>query len=296
MSYQLKYVIRLHGRDLIFATRYWKDKLFNQLRVASPKSLILCNSYPKSGTHLLYQILYSIPNLCKWDDIVSVQALCGIMNTASHVRWKIGSASNHSIVRSHLMYCDEILDILQEFNCKKLFIYRDLRDVAVSHARWVTKEERIFLHDIYLDYSSFDEQLMTSIKGIPLGTPFSSNISQPDIGSDFSRWQGWVNDANTLAVKFEDLVGERGGGSEEKRLYIVEQILDHLSISMSSHQVKEKFASYILNPDESHTFKKGGKGNIGAWKTFFKQEHKEEFKKVAGKILIDLGYEQDFNW
>ena len=139
MNYQLKDVIRLYGRDSIFATRYWRDRLFRQLQGATPKSLVICNSYPKSGTHLLYQILYSIPDLHKWDDIVSVQALCGIMNTTSHVRWKVGSAPNRSIVRSHLMYCDEILDALREFNCKVLFIYRDLRDVAVSHARWVTK-------------------------------------------------------------------------------------------------------------------------------------------------------------
>ena len=296
MSYQLKDIIRLHGRDLVFATQYWKNKYLDQPYRASPKSLVLCNSYPKSGTHLLYQILYSMPKLQKWDDIVSVQALCGLMNTQSHVRWKIGSAPNHSIVRSHLMYCDEILEVLREFNCKTLFIYRDLRDVAVSHARWVTKEERIFLHNIYLNFNSFDEQLMSSIKGVSVGSPFGSNVSQPDIGSDFLRWKGWVDDANTYAVKFEDLVGERGGGSEEKRLYIIEQILAHLSISMSSQQVKEKFASYVLNPDESHTFKKGGKGNIGGWKTFFTEEHKKEFKKVAGQILIDLGYEQDFNW
>lgn len=292
MSYQLKNSIRLHGRDLIFATRSWKDRLFSQ----KPKSLVLCNSYPKSGTHLLYQILYSIPDLYKWDDIVSVQALCGIMNTASHVRWKISSAPNRSIVRSHLMYCNEILDILGEFSCKTLFIYRDLRDVAVSHARWVTREERIFLHDIYLKYESFDDQLMSSIKGVPIGSPFCSNVSQPDIGTDFLRWKGWIDDSEVLAIKFEDLVGERGGGSEDKRLHIVEEVLDHLSIYIPSNQIKDKFASYALNPEESHTFKKGGKGNIGGWKTFFKEKHKNAFKEVAGELLVELGYEQNLNW
>ena len=246
---------------------------------------------------MLYQILYSIPGLQKWNDIVSVQALCGVMNTASHVRWKIGSAPEGAIIRSHLMYCEEILDVLREFNCRTLFIYRDLRDVAVSHARWVTKEERIFLHDIYTtQYADFDEQLMRSIEGLPLGSPFGSNVSQPDIGMDFSRWKGWIDDSNTYAVKFEDLVGERGGGSEDKRLYIVEQILDHLKIGLSSQEIEDRFASYVLNPEESHTFKKGGKGTIGGWKTRFNEYHKIAFKRVAGQTLIDLGYEYDLNW
>ena len=65
---------------------------------------------------------------------------------------------------------------------------------------------------------------------------------------------------------------------------------------MTSSQIKSQFASYVLNPEESHTFKKGGKGSIGEWKKMFNQSHKEEFKKVAGSILIDLRYERDLNW
>ena len=105
MSYQIRNVIRLHSRDFVFWTRYYLEKIRKR---NSNKTLILCNSYPKSGTHLLYQILYSLPGLQKWNDIVSVQALCGIMNTPSHIRWKIGSAPHSSIVRCHLMYCNEI--------------------------------------------------------------------------------------------------------------------------------------------------------------------------------------------
>ncbi|MGB3612659.1 MAG: sulfotransferase domain-containing protein [Elainellaceae cyanobacterium] len=280
----------------MFAKQYWQENLLNRLQRRAPKSIVLCNSYPKSGTHLLYQILYSAQEFKKWDDIVSVQALCGIMNTASHVRWKVGSAPDGSIVRSHLMYDNHILDVLQEFNCKALFIYRDLRDVAVSHARWVTKEERIFLHEVYKSYPKFDDQLMRSIKGVPLGTPFGSNVSQPDIGTDFSRWKGWVSDADTCAVKLEDLVGARGGVSEYTRLYIVEQILDHLEIPMSTQKIRSQFASNALDPGESHTFRKGGKGSIGGWKAIFNEDHKTAFKQAAGQDLIDLGYEANFDW
>lgn len=293
MSYRLQNVLRLHARDAVFWGQHLKETLTTGQQ---PKRLIICNSYPKSGTHLLYQILYSLPDFQKWDDIISVQALCGIMNTANHIRWKLNSAPDGSIVRCHFMCVPEILDILSEHRCKLLFIYRDLRDVAVSHARWVNKEERIFLHDIYKQQESFDQQLMSSIKGTPLGSPFSSNLSHPDIGQDFSRWQGWLNHADTLAVRFEDLVGERGGGDEETRLQAVRQIVDHLEADISPQEIQAKFASYAINPAESHTYKKGGGGSIGSWQKYFKSEHKEAFKQVAGQLLIELGYETDMNW
>lgn len=293
MSYQTYNTFRLQGRDLVFFTKYLLEKT---LAKTQEKTLVFCNSYPKSGTHLLYQILYSLPGLKVWDDIVSVQALCGIMNTPSHIRWKIGSAPQNSIVRSHLMYCDEVKQVLQEFKSKVIFIYRDLRDVAVSHANWVTREERIFLHQHYLNLNNFDEQLMASIRGVPLGTPFGSNVSQPDIGQDFSRWRGWIDDPNVFAVKFEDLVGGRGGGSESTRLDTIGKIGDYLNIDLSPQFIDSQFSSNLMNPQESHTYRKGGKGSIGRWKSVFKDEHKTEFKKVAGKLLIDLGYEQDLDW
>jgi hypothetical protein len=293
LSYLLKNSLQLQARDSLFLGRYLKEKV---TRLGKTKKLVICNSYPKSGTHLLYQILYSIPGLQQWDDIVCIQALCGIMNTPAHIRWKIGSAPDNSIVRSHLMFSEEILDILSEHQCKLLFIYRDLRDVAVSHARWVMKEERIFLHKLYQQLPDFDLHLMKTIEGIPLGSPLGSNLSQPDIGQDFKRWQGWLSHPETLAIRFEDLVGERGGGSEEKRLYLVERIFDHLGIVMSGDQIATKFSSRVMNPEESHTYIKGGKGSVGGWQKSFKYEHKQAFKRVAGKLLVDLGYETSFDW
>lgn len=285
--------MRLQGRDILFFTQYLLEKTLGKTKA---KPLILCNSYPKSGTHLLYQILYSLPGLRVWDDIVSVQALCGIMNTPSHLRWKIGSAPKNSIVRSHLMHCPEVKSVLQEFDCKVIFIYRDLRDVAVSHARWVTKEPRIFLHQHYLNLNNFDQQLMSSIQGVPLGTPLGSNVSQPNIGQDFLRWQGWIEDSTALSVKFEDLVGARGGGSETTRLETIKKIINYLEINLSPAEIEAQFASKIMNPQESHTFRKGGKGSIGGWRSVFQEAHKTEFKKVAGKLLVELGYEQNLDW
>ncbi len=294
MSYQAYNVARLHARDMIFRLK----SSTRRVKTLGPrkKPLILCNSYPKSGTHLLYQILYSLPDTVKWDNIISVQALCGIMNTASHIRWKLGSAPDGSIVRSHLMCTDEIKSILAKESCKRFFIYRDLRDVTVSHARWVLKEPRIFLHNIYKQLPSFDEQLMSTIQGVPLGTPLGSNLSQPNIGQDFSRWLGWLQDAETLAIRFEDLVGERGGGDEDKRIYIISKILDHLEINLSQAEIESRFSSEAMDPSESHTFVKGGKGQIGNWKNYFNEQHKEEFKKVAGDLLVRLGYETDYEW
>ena len=48
-----------------------------------------------------------------------------------------------------------------------------------------------------------------------------------------------------------------------------------------------------LFSEPTQTFRKGV---AGEWKTHFKEAHKRVFKEIAGQLLIDLGYEKDFNW
>jgi hypothetical protein len=96
-----------------------------------------------------------------------VQAMCGIMNTKSLIRWKIGSGSEGSIIRCHSMYRNEILSAINDFNCKVIFIIHDLRDVAIFHAKWEMENLRLFLHDIYINHlKTSEDRLMASIKGI----------------------------------------------------------------------------------------------------------------------------------
>ncbi len=284
--------LRLSGRDAYFGL----TRLRNWKRGYTKAPLVLCNSYPKSGTHLLAQILLRMPGVNSWNDIVSVQSLSGVMNTTRHIYWKIASAPPGALVRSHLMYTSEVLELLARFPMKRLFIYRDLRDVAVSHANWVLKEPGIFLHSIYRRMGSFEDCLMASIVGTPLGTPFGSNVSQPDIGTDFRRWRGWLSDPGTLSVRFEDLVGERGGGLEMKRLDTVREICRLVGATFPDQQLGACFGSGALDPAESHTFRKGNMGAIGGWRSKFTEAHKRAFKAVAGDLLVQLGYETDLDW
>jgi len=143
-AYGLFNGMRLWGRDKFFQCKSILQKNDKN------GELVICNSYPKSGTHLLAQILLKIEGINKWNDIISVQSLSGVMNTENHISYKYKSAPSNSLIKSHLMCSSEIIGILNQRNHKRIFIYRDLRDVAVSHANWVLKEPQIFLHDLII--------------------------------------------------------------------------------------------------------------------------------------------------
>ena len=131
--YGLNKILRAIIRDFFF-----RLKSLNGSK--KPINLVFCNSFPKSGTHLLYDIIIQSKKLKKYDDIISYQSLSGIINSFDHINFKIRSAKSNSIIRSHLYYEKKIVDLIfKELKAKMIFITRDPRAVASSYSHWILK-------------------------------------------------------------------------------------------------------------------------------------------------------------
>ena len=90
-------------------------------------------------------------------------------------------------------------------------------------------------------------------------------------------------------MRFEDFITAR----QETLHGIVSYLQERgLEISVTPAQALE-ILSAAINPQRSPTFRRG---KIGSWRDHFTAEHKRTFKEVAGDLLIQLGYEQDFDW
>jgi hypothetical protein len=50
----------------------------------------------------------------------------------------------------------------------------------------------------------------------------------PEIGERFRAYADWVNSSVGLTVRFEDLIGSRGGGSDDEQVAQVARIVDYL--------------------------------------------------------------------
>ena len=104
--------------------------------------------------------------------------------------------------------------------------------------------------------------------------------------------------AHSLLIRFENLVGEKGGGSLNSQLEELKKIATFLNIPLSQDALSliadELYGiESIQNTALAATFREG---KIGAWRNTFKKEHKEEFKKRFNEYLIALGYEENDQW
>ena len=191
---------------------------------------------------------------------------------------------------AHVYYTEQREQILSSLGFRIVLIIRDPRDVAVSHYHYVTYGSRRHqLRDYYRSLPDDGARLMMSITGIQ--EPHSdAAIRLRDIDTRYRSFLAWANHG-ACVVRFEHMVGPRGGGSHETQRMEIRKIAEHLGV-----QLEEKDMQHIATKmfhRGSTTFRKG---IIGDWKRHLTPEHQVAFRSIAGQLLTDLGYEPDQDW
>jgi hypothetical protein len=241
----------------------------------------IMNSIPKSGTHLMSQILKGMPGVTQ-----GAHLYAGIEHLNEH-RQALKTMKSNEFILGHIYHSSEWVSMMQHFGMKQVFLYRDPRDIVVSFVHFIHRLPQSKLYPILMKRGiTFKEQLLTVIQGV--NTP---QLYYHDIAEWIGMFDGWIHTPNVLSIKYEQL-----RASHDSQLHTLQQIaeflwdgltpplpLAHLAVRMQAN----------INPQQSPTFRQGSTGN---WRKEFDAEVKETFKRVAGNSLIALGYERDKKW
>jgi hypothetical protein len=249
---------------------------------------VIVNSFPKSGTHLLLQVIEALPGIFNYGTFVaSLPSITYRERKQSFIGRKIKGIVPGEVVSAHLFYYSQYQELFKNKQIVHLFIYRDPRDVAVSEALYISNMNRWHrLHKRFNTLSSDCERIMLAITGDESGQyPFEYQ----NIAERFAKYQGWLKDENVLKIKFEDMVSENLPSVVDT---IVECYLQKANLLTDRTQLIEKCIRNI-DSSRSHTFRKG---KSGGWHKRFSEKHKEKFKAIAGDLLIKLNYEKDYDW
>jgi sulfotransferase 6B1 len=247
---------------------------------------VLINSFPKGGTHLLTRVISSIPSLVpRWEYHIPTFIFCPSQHSSEIEKIRKGQ-----YLSAHFFWTSELANTLASNNIKTLFITRDLKDIVVSRAYYLTyklRNEKTDPFHFYLNSLKDDsERIMACISGMK-----RDEIKAFSISELASRYVPWLNEPHCFSLRFEDLVGTHGGGDRQKQRQIVRMIVRYLNLDLPEKEI-EKIAENAFFQNAA-TFRKG---QIGDWKNHFTDKHKQLFKEVAGDLLIQFGYESEFDW
>ncbi|MDQ3003790.1 MAG: sulfotransferase domain-containing protein [Chloroflexota bacterium] len=289
--------LRSDVRNLI----YRSEKMLQQRKFASlpvPQNgwpVLLGISFPKSGTHLLDQILLGFSNVAPFSKrlhsfYAEYEGESGRKRTAEQALTWLDSLSPRDVASAHLFAREGAVARVCSPKFVPYFIFRDPRDVVVSHVFYVTDmETRHVHHNYYASLPDFNSRLTVSILGRPDDRPERSRrVEFLNIADRFAPYLGWLEHPEVLSIHFEDLINDRSA--------TLTRILDHFFTRVPLHSHRQPILSSLessINPAKSPTFRSG---KTGEWKQYFTSEHKKIFKDVAGDLLVKLGYEKNYDW
>jgi hypothetical protein len=282
-------------KSFLRSTVYQIEKLAQRVRFASlpaPRNgwpTLLGISFPKSGTHLLDQILLGFSNAAPFSKRVhsfyaEYEGASGHKRTLEQALAWLDSLDPLDVASAHLFARSDVTKYVCSPGFIPYFIFRDPRDVVVSHVFYVTDmEARHVHHDYYQSVPDFGARLNISILGRP-----DSDAEFPNIAERFAPYLDWLDQPEVLKIQFEDLI--------EDRTATLNRIMDHFLQRVplpASRQLILDTLEISINPKKSPTFRSG---KTGEWKKYFTDAHKKIFKEVAGDLLIKLGYQKNNDW
>jgi hypothetical protein len=279
---ELLKLIRWRERRLVAALRWGPDAL-------RKAPAVLGNAMPKSGSHLIIQVLQGLTQLGPFvnpgfppvnrsednskqpDDVI----------LANIQRMRPGD-----IAYGYVNAREPFISALTKEGRATIFVYRDPRDMVVSHVFYATQMHAGHgMHRYYTEaLKTMEERTNAAIQGVE-----EPGSELAPVRGKYERYLGWLEQPEVLCLRFEDLI--------LKREQALGRVLDYLTTrgftTRTDRQQAIAALAQAIAPKRSGTFRKGQPGN---WREHFTEANKEYFKEITGDLLILLGYEQDHSW
>lgn len=244
---------------------------------------VLVASVPKAGTNMLMHVLDLVPQLTIEGTLVRLPEAVQLE--------RLRALRPGRVVSTHMAPGGELDAILNRQEIKVLFISRDPRDVCVSLLHYIEREPEHYFHACYNTLADGHARLMAIITGHNGQFVRGADEYLPSVDDSFRRRLAWLDHPRCCAVTFEELVGPKGGGDRAQQSAAIRRIADHLAVRLTRRDI-DRIADNVFSPGTS-TFRRG---QIGDWSQEMTAAHTAAFKRTAGQLLIDLGYEQDLCW
>jgi len=250
---------------------------------------IFGNSKPKSGSHLLLQILNAFTRIMpyRYADAEPIRTIekSGRRKTEEEILDELNRIPRGVIGWGYVDATKDNVSFLTSSGRVNYFIYRDPRDMLVSQVFFATDmHEEHGMHEYYNSLPEFGERLKVAITGIDRDGLKMVSVKQ--------RYEGvfaWLEQKNVLCIRFEDLIDQR-----DVPLNAMLNEVEKTGYKIPTPREKALvILAEAIQPRKSRTFRSG---KTGGWREHFTDDHKQLFNDVAGDLLVRLGYEKDNDW
>lgn len=177
----------------------------------------------------------------------------------------------------HTPFSENMEAVLQKRDCIIFFIVRDPRSYIVSGARFYGSTDCCQFPKEWYQALSFKDQITIMIEGSDW-----SNSARWII----SNFKNWVYSSNCCVIRYEDLLASSG---RERQLGQLRLIANALRLEIDDGGLLS-FLNLVFGGGPTFS------GKSVSWKDVFTDHHKQLCKESIGDLLIELGYEDGYDW
>lgn len=258
--------------------------VFDKSQWENRHDLCVIHAIPKCGTHYIERTVHLLT-----DQQIALRKI-----TLENLQ---EACANNQIIRFFFPYSIQEAEILKKHRHKIIALVRDPRDALVSHAFYMRtfanrpgnniKRDFFRLGEKY-DTLSFEQQITSLIVG---GEHSDSYIRY------YLDRLGWALNKRCLTIKYEDLVGNAGGGNDEIKKAAVLKIVNFINLDITEERLQMALDNmYVDFGEKTLDDKVFERSSIGNWTKFLSYEQVELIKEMIGNEIIQLGYEKSNNW
>jgi hypothetical protein len=187
------------------------------------------------------------------------------------------------LILGHIPWDENLSLILSELNFRHLFIIRDPRPVITSLVSFILDTRKMpkkhFLEKDFRQMTSF-QRFEFLFNG---GYAKNAGVEIKKFADVCNSMAAWKNDPNCLFLRFEDLIGEKGGGSSSLQLETIKKIAAHLEIPFEN--IANRIGE-VYNPG-ARTFRTG---QVAGWEASLGPDLSDYIKENCAELCRDSGY------
>ena len=258
---------------------------------AAPLRRVLCNSWPKAGTHVLLEIARLILGDGAWYKDPDIKYPRGDDEFTALAAERLGRHHGRSLaIKGHFGRTPAIEAFLDAEEFAHLFAVRDPREVLCSTWRWLRDLRPGWAISRHLAPLDADTQLEHIITGLPVLAPFDADRAvrwDLPLPGRYAALTAWLDAPGCEVLAYEDISGMRGVPAQ---FAAIERVFRRLALPFD-HTDIARVSGLVCNP-ASATFHTGPASD---WEKVFNDRHRHLFVEHGGEALVErLGYAPTF--
>ena len=291
-------IFKLSKKKTIYDTLRYKTWLFTRRKKHISKfNPIIIGGCPRSGTTLVRAMIGKHPEIAspepEYNILMWINQGDVLANVFNFSKKEIDDLRN----KDHIVFAENILKHYMKKQSKKMIAIKHPYHILIIDELFHYFPNMKFIHmirdgrDTSCSLRTHPKRKIVNGEIIPTNTINPFNWCIRKWVTCIYKGMKWINKGNYIEIKYEDLINEP--------LETMKTILGFLNLPMIPKEKLLEF--YKSEKDEKHlqNIEVGQplyNKSISRWKKDMNNEEKKLFKKIAGELLIELGYEKDNNW